>query len=128
VTWPVLAQAAPEVSDLLKQGGPFALGAGAVLLMGRLGWIRFPPSPEQTADKARLEALTDALIEKQAAALTDAITATGEVRRAMEAVPASLAAAEAANRAVAEEMVRLTAAAAGIAQGLALGRAPREEP
>lgn len=110
----IMAQSS-EVTDLLTKGGPFALGAGAVLAMGRLGWIRFPPSPEQTADKARLEKLTDDLINRQGTALTDAITSTRDVTKALDATSTTLAGVELASRATTDELARLTAAATALA-------------
>lgn len=118
MTWLVLAQASNDMTDALAKGGPFALGAGAVLAMGRLGWIRFPPSPEQTADKARLEELTDDLISKQATALMDAIMATREVTKTVENATVAQTRAEAAANATTAELARLTAAASGVAQAL----------
>jgi hypothetical protein len=114
----VLGQAA-DVTDSLSRGGLFAIGAGAVLAMGRLGWIRFPPSPEQTKDKDRLERLTDDLIARHSTALMDAILATREVTTSVGGLAAAVARLDAAQVVTAAELARLSAAATGIATGLA---------
>lgn len=119
MTWPLVLAQAADLADAVKAGGPFAVGAGAVLLAGRLGWIRFPPSPEQTADKARYEALTDDLIKGQGAALTDAIFAINESVKVAETSNATMARNETAAAVTATELARLSNAAAGIAAALA---------
>lgn len=105
----LLAQST-ELTDLFKTGGPFAAGAAAVLIAGRVGWIRFPPSPEQTATQVRLEKMTDDLISRQSTSLADQIVATKTVTSALETNASSLSEVVAAVRANTEEMTRLAAA------------------
>lgn len=124
MTWLLLAQTT-DLTDVVKTGGPFAAGAAAVLVAGRLGWIRFPPSPEQTADKARYEALIDKLLADQGTLLTDAIVAIKEGTAAAQNTVAAVGRSEAASTTAAAELARLTMAAGGIARALAASKEER---